>query len=73
MIAAGSYHNIVLSRALPQQEDPSFENQIVTSYGLVGEAAGQNLQQVVVHEHKDDDCPYFDQLKKLKSEIKRLR
>jgi hypothetical protein len=76
-IACGSYHNVILSRALPKQELPSFENQIVTSYGLAndagnGDAQNQN-QQVVVYEHRDDDCPNLDQMKKLKAEIKRLR
>ena len=28
---------------------------------------------MVVYEHQDEDCPYVDQMKKLKSEIKRLR
>lgn len=76
-IACGSYHSVILSRALPKQEHPSFENQIVTSYGLAndvsqGDAHNQN-QQVVVYEHRDDDCPNLDSMKKLKAEIKRLR
>jgi hypothetical protein len=28
---------------------------------------------VVLYEHRDDDCPNMEQMKKLKSEIKRLR
>ena len=28
---------------------------------------------MVVYEHRDDDCPHIEQMKKLKSEIKRLR
>lgn len=27
----------------------------------------------MIHEHRDEDCPHLDQMKKLKSEIKRLR
>ena len=27
----------------------------------------------MLYEHRDDDCPNLDQMKKLKSEIKRLR
>lgn len=73
-ISCGAYHNIILSRALPKAEHPSFENQIVTFYGLVGEAQTQkNNQQIVIHEHRDEDCPNSEQMKKLKSEIKRLR
>ena len=73
-ISSGAYHNVILSRALPQLEQPSFENQIVTQYGLVGDVTqAKNTQQVVVYDHKDEDCPHVDQMKKLKSEIKRLR
>jgi hypothetical protein len=72
-IVSGAYHNIVLSRMLPTIENPSFDNQIVTSYGLSGDVPTKNQQQIVVYEHKDDDCPNIEQMKKLKSEIKRLR
>ena len=33
-IACGSYHNIILSKVLPRQDQPSFDNQIVSSYAL---------------------------------------
>ena len=76
-IACGSYHNIILSRALPKQEPPTFDNQIVTSYGLSTDlgTSSENTknQQVVVYEHREEDCPNLEQMKKLKSEIKRLR
>ena len=41
-IACGSYHNIILSKSLPRQEQPSLENQILTTYGLDG--SGINSQ-----------------------------
>lgn len=49
----------------------------MTSYGLAsdagtGEQQSKN-QQVVVYEHREDDCPNLEQMKKLKAEIKRLR
>ena len=72
-IASGSYHNLVLSRALPKQESSNLENQIVTTFGVQGESQQQNNQQKVLYEHRDDDCPNMEQMKKLKSEIKRLR
>jgi hypothetical protein len=73
-ISSGAYHNVILSRALPQVESPSFENQIVTQYGLVGDVTqAKNTQQVVVYEHKDEDCPHVENMKKVKAENKRLR
>ena len=77
-IACGAYHSIALSRALPKQETPSFENQIVTSFALGGPEAttdqqSKNNNQVVVYEHRDEDCPQLENIRKLKSEIKRLR
>jgi hypothetical protein len=72
-IAAGSYHNLILSRALPKQESPTVDSQIVTTYGISADTQQQNNQQVAVYEHRDDDCPNLDQMKKLKAEIKRLR
>lgn len=75
-MACGSYHNIILSRALPKQETSNLDNQIVTTYGITGEnnqQQQQNNQQVVLYEHREEDCPNLDQMKKLKSEIKRLR
>jgi len=74
MISSGAYHNVILSRALPKIEEPTFDNQIVTQYGLVGDAShAKNTQQMVVYDHKDEDCPHIESMKKLKSEIKRLR
>lgn len=49
-IACGSYHNIILSESLPKQEQPSLENQILTTYGLDG--AGGN-QQSALGDKKD--------------------
>lgn len=63
----------MLSRSLPKVENPTLDNQIVTSYGLIGEQQTQNVNQMVIYEHKDEDCPNTEQVKKLKAEIKRLR
>ena len=41
-IACGSYHNIVLSHALPKQEQPNFDNQILTKYGLGDDQTANN-------------------------------
>ena len=74
MISSGAYHNVILSRALPKSEESSFDNQIVTHYGLVGDSTqSKTTQQLVVYDHKDEDCPNIESMKKLKSEIKRLR
>lgn len=45
-ISSGAYHNLVLSRAMPKVEQPSFDNQIVTSYGLVGDNDKEKKQVV---------------------------
>ena len=71
-ISSGAYHNLVLSRAMPKIEHPNFDNQIVTSYGLTPESDKEN-KQVVAYQHRDDDCPNIESMKKLKAEIKRLR
>ena len=44
-IACGSYHNIILSESLPKQDQPSLENQILTTYGLDGGNASQQSAQ----------------------------
>jgi hypothetical protein len=44
-ISSGSYHNIILSRALPRLDNPSLENQIVTTYGIQGETQGGGQQE----------------------------
>ena len=76
-ISCGSYHNLVLSRAVPRLDNPSLDNQIVTTYGIQGDSAagGQNNKrgQEVAYEHKDEDCPNLENMKKLKAEVKRLR
>jgi hypothetical protein len=79
-ISCGSYHNIILSRVHPKHDAPSLDNQIITSYGLQGEAGSSGGQQErrqgaqeVAYEHREDDCPNVENMKKLKSEIKRLR
>lgn len=62
-IVCGSYHNFAFSERAPIL---SFEEEVKPP-------TPQNNALVIPQAHKDEDCPNIEQVKKLKSEIKRLR
>ena len=57
---------------MPRLESASLDNQILTSYGQNKETREEGAA-VVKYEHREDDCPNLEKMKKLKAEIKRLR